>query len=158
MDAWTLVRFIHLLAVATWIGGMVFLGAVAVPAARAAGGPEASRSLITSVARRFAPVAGAAWIIILVSGMGLLHHRGVAFSDLPDSDYGRRVLAKLVIVLAIGVLAVMHGMWQGPRVRRASDAGDEATARRWKAIGGVLDGLMLIGSLVALWLAASLVT
>ncbi len=154
---WTLVRFGHLIAVTTWIGGMVFLGAVAVPVARAAGGGEATRRLITTVARRFAPLAGAAWVLILVTGMGLLHHRGVSVGDLPDSDYGRRVLAKLAILLGIGVLAVVHGLWQGPSVRRAEEAGDAAAARRWKIVGGVIDGVMLVGSLVALWLAVSLI-
>ena len=155
-DVWTLVRFVHLLAVATWIGGMVFLGAVAVPVARAAGG-DASRRLITSVARRFAPVAGAAWIAILVTGMGLLDHRGLSLRDLPDTGYGQRVLAKLCLLLAIGVIAVLHGLWQGPRVRRAEEAGDPEAARRWRIAGALLDGAMLLGSLAALWLAVSLV-
>lgn len=157
MGVWTLVRFIHLLAVATWVGGMVFLGAVAVPVARASGGADATRRLITSVARRFAPIAGVAWLLLLVTGMGLLDHRGLSVGDLPDSDYGRKVLAKLIILIGLGVLAVVHGLWQGPQVRKAQEAGDEARARKWKAIGGVIDGLMLLGSLAALWLAASLI-
>ena len=155
--AWTLVRFGHLLGVAVWIGGMVFLGAVAVPVARASGGPEASRKLITTVARRFAPFAGAAWLLILATGMGLIHHRGLTLGDLSATDYGQKLLAKLVILLAIGVLALVHGLWQGPSVRRAEEAGDAAAARRWKITGGVIDALMLIGSLVALWIAASLI-
>lgn len=150
-------RFLHLLAVATWIGGMVFLGSVAVPVARAAGGGEATRRLIRSVARRFAPVAGIAWLVILVTGMGLLDHRGMSIGDLTGSGYGQRVLTKLILLLAMGVMAVLHGLWQGPRVRRAEEAGDVATARRWKIAGGVLDGAMLLGSLAALWLAASLI-
>jgi uncharacterized membrane protein len=156
-DVWTLVRFLHVLAVTLWIGGMLFLGAVAVPVASAQGGADATRRLIRATARRFAPLAGAAWVVIVVTGMGLIDHRGLSVSDLPDSDYGQRVLAKLIIMLGLGVLAVLHGLWQGPRVRRAQEAGDAAAARRWQIIGGVLDATMLIGSLVALWLAVSLV-
>jgi hypothetical protein len=48
-------------------------------------------------------------------------------------------------------------MWQGPRVRRAADAGDEAATRKWKMLGGMLDGFMLLATLVALWLATSLI-
>lgn len=156
-DTWTLVRFLHLLAVTVWIGGMVFLGAVAVPVARAAGGGDATRRLIRSVARRFAPLAAAAWILILATGMGLINHRGLSLGELTDTDYGQRLLTKLILLLAIGVLAVAHGLWQGPRVRRAQETGDAEAARRWQIVGGVLDGLMLVGSLAALWLAASLV-
>ena len=52
---------------------------------------------------------------------------------------------------------MLHGLWQGPRVRRFEEAGDEAAARRWRAIGGVLDGFMLLATLAALWLATSLI-
>lgn len=133
------------------------MGAVAVPVARAAGGVNATRRLITSMARRFAPLAGAAWVLILVTGMGLLDHRGLSVGDLTDSGYGQRVLAKLCLLVGVGVLAVLHGAWQGPRVRRAHESDDPAAERRWATVGIVLDSLMLVGSLVALWLAASLI-
>ena len=156
-DIWTLVRWLHLLGVATWLGGMIFLGAVVVPVVRASGGVQASRDLITRVARRFGVIGGAAWFLILITGFGLLDHRGIKFSELTDTDYGRRVLEKFVLLILLGVAVVAHSVIQGPRVRRAEEAGDEAGARRWKMIGGILDGLMLLMTLAALWLAASLV-
>lgn len=155
-DIWTLVRWVHLLGVATWLGGMLFLGLVVVPVVRANGGLQASRDLVTSIGRRFGMVGGVAWAAILVSGFGLLHHRGVEPSELTDSDYGRRVLIKLVLLLSIGVAVAVHSFVQGPRVRRAEAAGDLADQRRWKMIGGMLDGFMLLATVIALWLAASL--
>ena len=156
-DAWTLVRFLHLLGVATWVGGLVFLGAIAVPAARADAGPGGARPLITRIGRRFAAIGGLAWLVILVTGFGLLDHRGLSVSDLPDSEYGQRLLAKIGLLLAMGVVTVAHGAWQGPRVRRAVEAGDEASARRWKGVGAALDAFTLVASLAALWLGVSLV-
>jgi putative copper export protein len=156
-DAWTLVRFLHLLGVATWVGGLVFLGAIAVPAARADAGPDGARSVITRIGRRFAAVGGVAWLVILVTGFGLLDQRGLSISDLPDSDYGRRLLAKIGLLLALGVITVVHGAWQGPRVRRAMEAGDGAAARRWRRAGAALDAVTLVASLAALWLGVSLV-
>ena len=50
-DLWTLVRFLHVLGAALWVGGMIVLGAVAVPAARQAGDREAGRRVITTAAR-----------------------------------------------------------------------------------------------------------
>lgn len=157
MDIWTLIRFGHLLGVAVWLGGMLFLGLVAVPAARATGDRGTSRTLITNVAKRFGAVGGAAWLLILLTGGGLMSHRDLSFADLTDSDYGKKILAKLVLLLLVGVAVVLHGMWQGPRVRRADEAGDEAELRRWQKIGAVLDAFMLLATLVALWLAASLI-
>lgn len=156
-DAWTLVRFLHLGAVATWLGGMIFLGAVVVPVVRASGGLERSRDLVTAVARRFGVVGGVAWLVILVTGFLLLDHRGLGLSDLPDSEYGRRVLTKLVLLIAVGVAVVFHALVQGPRVRQAERASDAVARRRWQIVGGLLDGFMLLATLTALWLGASLV-
>jgi putative copper export protein len=156
-DLGTLLRFLHLAGVAAWLGGMLFLGLVAVPAARALGEPAAGRRVITAVARRFGVLGGAAWILILASGFALLDRRGMSLADLPDSDYGRRLLAKIVLLLAAGAAVLVHGLWQGPRVRRAEAAGDAAARRRWALAGAGLDSFMLLATLAALWLAASLV-
>lgn len=158
MDIWTVVRFIHLLSVAGWLGGMLFLGLVVVPVVRAHGGIERSRALVTAVGRRFGWLGGIAWVGILVTGMSLLHHRNVMFSDLPDTEYGKKVLTKFILLMLVGVAVVFHSVVQSPRIRRAEEAGDVATRRRWRAIGGVLDGVMLLATLVALFLGASLVS
>ncbi len=156
-DIWTLVRFLHVLGAATWVGGMVAIGAVAVPAARAAGDPAAGRRVMTSAGRRFGALGAVAWGVILLSGFGLLHHRGLGVGDLPDSDYGRRLLAKIVLLLAMGVVTVLHALWQGPRARREEEAGDLEAARRWRLIGAGFDGFLLLAALATLWLAVSLV-
>jgi putative copper export protein len=156
-DVWTLVRFLHLLGVAAWLGGMLFLGLVVVPVVRASGGMERWRALVTAVARRFAVVGGVAWGVILVTGLALLHHRGLGPGDLTDSGHGRRVLTKLVLLVLVGVAVLVHGLVQGPRVRRAESDGDPAARRRWAIAGGILDASMLLATLAALWLGASLV-
>jgi putative copper export protein len=156
-DVDTLIRFLHLLGVAVWIGGIVFLGAVAVPVARMGGDRVRTRELITRVARRFAVVAGAAWVLIFATGMAILGRRDISLSELPDTEWGTRVLVKLILLLAMGVAVLLHAVWQGPRVRKAEEAGDTAAARRWKIAGAVFDSFTLLGSLAVLWLAASLV-
>jgi putative copper export protein len=157
-DIWTLVRFLHLLAVATWLGGMLFLGLVVVPVVRASGGLERSRALVTAVARRFGIIGGIAWATILVTGLLLLDHRGLSVADLPDSGYGHRVMTKLVLLLLVGAAVVFHAVVQGPRVRRAEAEEDPVARRRWQIVGGLLDGFMLLATLAALWLGVSLVS
>jgi putative copper export protein len=156
-DPWTAVRFLHLLGAAVWVGGMIALGAIAVPAARAAGERAAGRRVITSAARRFGAVGGITWVVILATGLGLIDHRGLTLADLPDSDYGRRLLAKLGLLLAMGAVTLLHALWQGPNVRRAEAAGDEEAARRWRLLGAAFDGFLLVAALVTLWIASSLV-
>jgi len=156
-NGWTLVRWLHLGGVSVWLGGMIFLGAVVIPVVRAHGGLQASRALVTAVARRFGIIGGAAYLLILVTGFGLLDHRGISPSELPDSEYGRRVLIKLILLLLVGVVVLAHSWIQGPRLRRAEAAADDAATRRWKMVGGLMDGFMLLATLATLWLAASLV-
>ncbi len=156
-DLWTLVRFGHVLGVTLWVGGIILMGAVMVPAARALNDRDTARSVIRNTARRFGMVGGIAWVLILVTGMGLLSHRNIEMSELTESEYGQRVLAKLILLLAMGVIAGLHALWQGPSVQRAENEGDAAAARRWRIVGGVFDGLLLLGSLAALWLAVSLI-
>ena len=156
-DLWTLARFLHVLGAAAWVGGMIVLGAVAVPAARAAGDRTAGRRVLTTAARRFGVVGGLAWVVLLGTGFALMDHRGLTLADLPDSDYGRRLLAKIGLLLAMGVVTLLHGLWQGPRVRRAEEAGDAAAARRWRLTGAAFDAFLLLAALATLWLAVSLV-
>lgn len=156
-DLWTLVRFGHLLAVAVWVGGILIMGAVVVPAVRAGQERAVARSTIVAVARRFGILAGIAWVALLGTGLALLHHRGITPAELPDSDYGRRVLIKLMLLLAMGVVAGVHALWQGPRATRAEARGDLRAARRWRRVGIALDAGLLLGSVAALWLAASLI-
>jgi uncharacterized membrane protein len=154
---WTLVRFLHLLGVTVWLGGMLFLGLIVVPVVRASGGIERSRALVTDVARRFGYVGGVAWVVILVTGIGLLDRRGLSLADLGDGEYGRKIMEKLVLLLLVGVAVLFHAFVQGPRVRRAEADGDDPARRRWRIVGGVLDAFMLVATLLALWIGASLV-
>ncbi len=147
--------FLHLLAIAVWLGGMLFLGLVMVPSVRAHGGAQASRALVTTVGRRFGVMGGIAWVTILVTGLLLVHHRG-GFDAISGTDYGRRVMEKLALLLLIGVAVLVHSFVQAPRIRRAEEAGDEAARARWRRIGMILDGGMLLATLAALLLGASL--
>lgn len=156
-DLWTLVRFAHVLGAACWVGGMIVLGAVAIPAARRAGDRAAGRRVITAAARRFGVVGALAFVALVASGFGLIHHRGIELADLPDSDDGRRLLAKMGLLAAMGVVTVLHALWQGPHVRRAEEAGDLRAAGRWRALGVAADAFLLLAALAALWLAVSLV-
>jgi putative copper export protein len=137
---------------------MIALGAVAVPAARFAGDPAAGRRVVTSAARRFGVVGALAFVVLIATGFSLIHHHGIAVGDLSQSDYGRRILTKMSLLAAMGVVTLIHSFWQGPRVRRYEEAGDPAAARRWRLLGVGFDAFLLLASLAALWLAVSLVS
>ena len=54
LDGWDVVLWIHLLAMATFVGGQLFLGLAVVPVFRAQGGSDGpARDWLVPIARRF---------------------------------------------------------------------------------------------------------
>jgi putative copper export protein len=91
------VRFIHLMAAATWMGGLITLAAL-VMALRREG---AERAMLQAAARQFARVAWVAMAIAVVTGVAQ-----VVMLNWPWS-YGRLHL-KMGLVLAVILLTLGH--------------------------------------------------
>ena len=108
MDAWTVVRLLHLLAMAFFVGGQLMLVAVVVPAARRDGADAVMRG----VARRF----GAGSLIALA----LLLATGVAMASRADRWDDGALHAKLALLVLVGVLTAVH--IAAPRSRAVSIA------------------------------------
>jgi putative copper export protein len=90
---WTTIRWLHLLAMAFFVGGQLMLAAVLVPVAR---GTETMRA----AARRFGVGTLAAIGVLIATGIPLASHYG-------RWDDGR-LHAKLGLVLVVGVLVLLH--------------------------------------------------
>jgi len=69
MDAWILLRFLHLLAVAVFVGGQIVLVAAIVPALRGRD-DEALRA----IARRFGVASVVALAVLVATGAALAEH------------------------------------------------------------------------------------
>lgn len=96
MDAWTLVRFLHVVALAFFIGGQLMLMVAVVPAVRRHGNEVAMRS----VARRFGIGSVFALIVLLATGAAMASH----FARWQDNI----LQLKLMLVVLIGVLVAFH--------------------------------------------------
>ncbi len=70
MGLWDAVRWLHLLAMAFFVGGQLFLAAAVVPVLR--GAPD--RTPLRAVARRFGTGTLGAIAVLLVTGAGLAGH------------------------------------------------------------------------------------
>ena len=66
----TVLRFLHLLAMAFFVGGQLFLAAVAVPALRG----DADRSRLRQIARRFGAATLVAIAVLIATGIPLASH------------------------------------------------------------------------------------
>ena len=96
MDLWALMRALHLLAMAFFVGGQIVLVAAVVPAER--GAPDRER--LRAVARRF----GYGTLVAI----GVLIATGAAMASEFDRWDDSELQAKLVLVAVVGVLVAWH--------------------------------------------------
>ena len=96
MHFWFVVRWLHLLAMAFFVGGQLMLAAVVVPVLRRAPEPDELRA----VARRFGFGTLIALGVLLVTGAAMASHLDL-WSD-------GTFQVKLVLVAAVAVLLLWH--------------------------------------------------
>jgi uncharacterized membrane protein len=97
MTGWDVVISLHLLAMAFFVGGQLFLAAVALPVLRGAGD---DRVAIRTVARRFGWGTLVALGVLAITGAAMASH----FSLWSDST----LQVKLTLVVLVGALVVWH--------------------------------------------------
>ena len=95
MDAWLVVRWLHLLALAFFVGGQLVLAAAIVPVTR-----DGSRDVLRAIARRFAWGSVVAIVVFAATGAALASHY--------DRWSDPALHAKLALVGLLGALVVWH--------------------------------------------------
>ncbi|HVT00282.1 MAG TPA: hypothetical protein VHE08_07180 [Solirubrobacterales bacterium] len=96
-DSWRLVLYLHLLAMAFFVGGQLVFGLAVVPLLRG----EGDRDRMRAVARRFGYGSLAALAVLIATGWAMASH-----FQLWDSStlHWKLALVALVILLALGHL------------------------------------------------------
>jgi uncharacterized membrane protein len=93
---WHLTRWLHLLAMAFFVGGQLFLAAVVVPVLR--GGEN--KEPIRRVARRFGVGSAVAILVLVITGALMASH----YHRWGDTD----LQVKLTLVVVVGLLIGWH--------------------------------------------------
>jgi copper resistance protein D len=152
--------WLHIVAAATWLGGMLFLSLVLVPTLT--GHPQRG-ALILLAARRFRAVGWVALAVLLLTGLINLHHRGLLSSQLFDagfltSSYGSTVALKLFFVALALFLSVVHDFFIGPRAARAmKQAPDAPSTRQLRLLASLMGRANLVLALIIVAFAVTLV-
>lgn len=121
--SWNTVRlFIHVLAATVWVGGQLTLAGL-VPGLRSIA-PDAPRT----VARRFNQLAWPAYGVLVITGIWNI----LALHPPWSGKYGATLMAKITIVAASGISALLH---------------TKARSKRGLAIWGALSGLTSMAAL-----------
>jgi copper transport protein len=110
---------LHGLATAAWLGGLVGLSVLAIPATRALGRDDRVR-LGAGVVVRFSALAlGAVGLLVVTGVYRALAELGSA-ADLVDTGYGRALLVKLGLFAAMLGTGAYNRMVVHPRLERAA--------------------------------------
>jgi putative copper export protein len=96
VDEWTVVRFLHLVAVVFFVGGQLVLAVAIVPVLRGRDDDSAMRA----VARRFGIASALALAVLIATGAAMAAH----FGRWEDPT----LQAKLGLLVLIGVLLGLH--------------------------------------------------
>jgi copper transport protein len=108
---------LHLLAMATWAGGLVGFATVCWRTGTVSSAPEAARLALAIPA--FSRLAVLAVGVLAVSGLVLARLHLETWAELVDTAYGRWLAAKLAVFLAMLGLGAWHQGRIGPSLVRA---------------------------------------
>ena len=152
---------VHVLAALLWLGGMFFLGLVGAPVLRAVEPPALRPRLFHQLGLRFRTVGWSAIAVLVVTGVALLHARGLlrwsgVFGSAAfwGTGLGVALAAKLAAVTVMVVVSLVHDFFLGPAAGRAGPDSAEAIRLRRRAallarVNAVL-GLLLVAAAVRL--------
>lgn len=122
--------FLHILAAAFWIGGMLFLVLVLVPFLRTIPDPAKKLEIYDIVGRKFSMWGWVALGILVITGPMVLYYlHGIAPSDLLkpatySGVFGMILGFKLMFVIIAIIISAVHDFYIGPAaVERVSWAG-----------------------------------
>lgn len=139
--------YLHILAAATWVGGIIFLVAVIVPALRRAPNSDLLRQTVL----RFRTVGWVAFAVLLLTGLYNLHVRGIGWAELTDPAYratssGKALLIKLACFAIVIVLQGIHDFSIGPRALAAMEqhTAEAPRLRRQASMIGRINGVITL--------------
>ncbi|MFF4624505.1 hypothetical protein [Nonomuraea jabiensis] len=142
MTWWSVVRFLHVLGAALWVGGQLTVSLVVLPLARRLLDEQRRGQVLTAIGRRFGLLTVAAFLPVqLATGVAIAWHKGVTWASLAEPGYGRILAAKLALFCVVMAAAGAHG-W-------ATGAGRSRLARAMAVTS-------LVGSLGVVLLATAL--
>jgi len=154
--------WLHILAIAVWVGPQFFLFIAAVPAVRTIEDRAVRARVMRIVVTRFGWMAWAAMLVIVLSGISNLFQVGgdtpLSWASANDFRYGRIFAEKMVLVGLAVALTAVHTFVVGPRqlaLNEQMDA-DPDEAARLRRISIVISAGALLASIAAMFMGAVL--
>ncbi len=137
--------FLHIIAATFWIGGMLFLSIVLLPAIR---NHSDRASLFRQTAVKFRTAGHIALGILLITGVFNLHARGISLNPLLMSEtfQGMLGLKKLLLFVLIILINLIHDRFAGEKaLKKDGKAGKSLILlARWLGRLNIFLGLIAV--------------
>lgn len=131
------VRWLHLVAAITWIGGMLFIALVVVPVTRRILDPPQRARLVQEIGRRFRTVGWLALGLLVATGLLNLWLQPFLLAS-------PRFHWKLGLVVLALILSAFHDFVLGPRAGRPGADPSARVRASWVARANVLVVLAIV--------------
>jgi uncharacterized membrane protein len=154
---------LHIVAAAAWLGGMLFLVLVLVPALRTPALAAHATAAIRAVGERYRTVGWATLLVLVATGVANAALRAGSLASLSDrawwaTPFGRLLALKLALVALVLVLSALHDFAIGPRAGRLmAEAPDATRTARWRGAARWMGRVNLLLALAIVALAVRLV-
>ena len=112
-----LVDWIHLVAAALWVGGMMYIATIYLPVLGKYSLVERTRSLLT-ILPYFSPLAVAGVLLMAVTGPFSATFRLNSWEQFLTTTYGRALVVKIVLVGGLLLTSAIHVGLLRPRLRK----------------------------------------
>jgi len=151
--------WLHLFAVAVWIGPQVFMFVGALPATREVLDEGVRLRVLRVLTTRFGYLGWGAMVVIVMTGISNVFQVSDEFDGVFDPDFRYMYIftAKMIVLAVALTFTAMHTFDVGPAQLRLMEAGgDPAEVARLRRLSVVSSSLGLLGSLGVLFAGALL--
>jgi uncharacterized membrane protein len=145
---------LHVFAATVWVGGVVLMGAAAIPVARKLP-PDLRRQITTDLGRRARTVGWSALVVLVSTGIAMVHAWGATWSTFFDGSWfaesprNRLLGIKIAVVAFMLLVTGLHDWWLGPRHGRVEPGTPEAERyRRAASWLGRITGVLVVAIVV----------
>jgi uncharacterized membrane protein len=112
------VDWLHLLSTSLWVGGIIFIALMLMPAIWGYESPDRARTLVTLLPR-FSVVALASVTVAALSGSFNADVHLTSWSQFVDTTYGRTLIVKILLVSVMILISAYHAFRVRPALSRA---------------------------------------
>jgi len=146
----TLLRVIHLLSAAVWLGGTVALVFVGVPTVRLLEGDPRAR-LLKELGRRWRPIGWGALMVLVSTGLVIAGRDGAFSGAGTEFQVVLGVKCALIVVMLIGTY--LHDFVLGPRLAlEIRERRTQATRPAMVRVGWANFALIMLIPVLGVWL------